>query len=119
MRKELGQCPFERAFPEQDELEEAFLFHRSYPSLREGIQIWGARGGRRRQRIPSDASTIVERRTEFGIPVVQHVTTLPEPSRRVVDDIPRPLRDPGLCRMPGDAAKGDAPALQIEEERTS
>ena len=116
MRNELGQRPLERAFPEQDELGKAFLFHRSHPSLRESIQIWAAR---RKAERPNAlrCQHIVECRTELDIQVVQHVTALPEPSRRVVDGVARHLSHPGFGGMACDAGKSDAPALQINEEK--
>lgn len=56
--------------------------------------------------------------TELRIPVMQHVTALAEPSRRVVDGVARHLSHPGFGGMACDAGKSDAPALQIQEEKT-
>src|SRR5690242_4497304 len=106
MRNEFSQHPLERAFTEQDELGKAFLFCRSHPSLREGIQIWAA---------AAEAETldtlgrqhIVERCTELRVRVMQHVMALAERSRRVVDGVARYLSHAGFGGMACDAGKGD------------
>ena len=67
--------------------------------------------------MPSDAQHIVERRAEFRIPIMQHITTLAELSGGLVDRVARHLRHPGLRRMPGDAGQADAPGLQMKEEQ--
>ena len=116
MRNELAQRPFERALAEQDEFGKTFLFYRSHPSLGESIQIWAAWW---KAETPNalGCQHIVKRRTELGIPIMQHVTALPNSSRRVVDGIARHLSHPCFGGMARDAGKGDAPALQIEEEK--
>jgi hypothetical protein len=86
VRNELGQRPLERAFPEQDEFGKALLLYRSHPSLGESIQIWAAWW---KPETPDALGRehIVERRTELGIPIMQHVTALPKSSRSVVGGV--------------------------------
>ena len=95
MRYEFGQCSLQRAFSEENQPREALLFNGAHPSFSVGIQVRAPR--RNSKRLDAlGRQHIVECGTEFGIPVVQHVPTLPQRSGRVVDGIPRDLSNPGL-----------------------
>src|SRR5262245_32306708 len=60
---------------------------------------------------------MVEGRTELGVAVVQHVTTLAQCSGHVVNGIASHLSDPSLRGVAGDAGKDDAPGLQMNKEK--
>jgi hypothetical protein len=82
----------------------------------ERIQVWAAR--REAETLdPSGLRHIVECGTEFGIPVVQHVTALAECFSSIADSIASHLRHPGFGRMSGDAGEGHPPGLQVEKRR--
>ena len=116
MRDVFGQRPLQRAFTEQNEPGKAFLLHRADPPFGERVQIRAARrkfetlDRLRRQHI-------VERRTELGISVMQHVAALAKPSARVIYGVARHLGDPDFGWVACRAGKRDAPGLQMNEEK--
>ena len=116
MRDEFGQCSPQRPFSEQNQPREALLFDGAHPSFSVAIQIWAPRRNFKRLD-PLGRQHIVESGTEFGIPVVQHVPTLPQRSGRVVDGIARHLSDPGLRWVTSDAGKRNAAGLQMKKEQ--
>ena len=59
MRSEFGQSAFQRDLPEEDQPGQAFLFHRSHPSLGEGVQV-----GRTRREFERVYATCLQERIE-------------------------------------------------------
>ena len=65
--------------------------------------------------MPSDAN-ILEGDAEFGVVVMQHVTTSTDRTSVLIDSIASHLRHPGFGGVSGDAGEGNAPRLQVEKE---
>ena len=96
MRDEFGQCSLQRAFSEENQPREALLFDRAHPSFSVDIQIQAPR--RNSKRLDAvGRQHIVECGTEFGIPVVQHVPTLPQRAGNVINGIARVFKSLNAC----------------------
>ena len=69
MRDKFGQCPMQRAFPEQDEPRKTLVLDGARPPFGEGVQV---RAARRYFQTPDTLGPqyIIEGRTGFGIPIV-------------------------------------------------
>src|SRR5947209_5051197 len=59
MRSEFGQSAFHRGLPEEDQPGQAFFFHRSHPSLGEGVQV-----GRTRREFERVYASCLQQRIE-------------------------------------------------------
>src|SRR4029453_16979537 len=53
---------------------------------------------------------------EFGVAVMQQVTTSTDRTRGLIDSIASHLRHPGFGGVSGDAGEGNTPRLQVEKE---
>src|SRR5664280_1868671 len=75
----LLQGSAQRPLPEQDELRQAFLFHRSHPAFRVGVQIrtpsWQGHGF-----YPSSLDQLTERHAELSVPIMQQISAVRQKS---------------------------------------
>ena len=116
MRDEFGQGSRQGGLPKQNDPGKTFLLDGSHPTFGKCIQIRAARG----QFHDVDSlrgQHLIKGGAEFGVAVVQQITTGAQGASGLVNRIASHLSDPGLGGVTGDARDSDAAALQVEEEQ--